>query len=95
MRKSGEPYIIHPLGVATILSQLQLDELTLAAAFLHDVVEDTDYTVEDIANLFGPKIASLVDGLTKISEVMGSNTTKQAESFRKMILTLADDVRVI
>ena len=94
-RKSGEPYIIHPLGVATILSQLQLDELTLAAAFLHDVVEDTDYTVEDIANLFGPKIASLVDGLTKISEVMGSNTTKQAESFRKMILTLADDVRVI
>ena len=79
-RKSGEPYILHPLAVAKIAVK---------------VVEDTDYTVEDIANLFGPKIASLVDGLTKISEVMGSNTTKQAESFRKMILTLADDVRVI
>lgn len=95
-RKSGEPYILHPLAVAKIaVREIGLGTKSAVAALLHDVVEDTDYTVEDIANLFGPKIASLVDGLTKISEVMGSNTTKQAESFRKMILTLADDVRVI
>ena len=95
-RKSGEPDILHPLAVAKIaVKEIGLGTKSAVAALLHDVVEDTDYTVEDIANLFGPKIASLVDGLTKISEVMGSNTTKQAESFRKMILTLADDVRVI
>ena len=95
-RKSGEPYILHPLAVAKIaVKEIGLGTKSAVDALLHDVVEDTDYTVEDIANLFGPKIASLVDGLTKISEVMGSNTTKQAESFRKMILTLADDVRVI
>ena len=95
-RKSGEPYILHPLAVAKIaVKEIGLGTKSAVAALLHDVVEDTDYTVEDIANLFGPKIASLVDGLTKISEAMGSNTTKQAESFRKMILTLADDVRVI
>ena len=95
-RKSGEPYILHPLAVAKIaVKEIGLGTKSAVAALLHDVVEDTDYTVEDIANLFGPKIASLVDGLTKISVVMGSNTTKQAESFRKMILTLADDVRVI
>lgn len=95
-RKSGEPYILHPLAVAKIaVKEIGLGTKSAVAALLHDVVEDTDYTVEDIANLFGPKIASLVDGLTKISEVMGSNTTKQAESFRKMILTLADDVRVM
>lgn len=95
-RKSGEPYILHSLAVAKIaVKEIGLGTKSAVAALLHDVVEDTDYTVEDIANLFGPKIASLVDGLTKISEVMGSNTTKQAESFRKMILTLADDVRVI
>ena len=95
-RKSGEPYILHPLAVAKLaVKEIGLGTKSAVAALLHDVVEDTDYTVEDIANLFGPKIASLVDGLTKISEVMGSNTTKQAESFRKMILTLADDVRVI
>lgn len=95
-RKSGEPYILHPLAVAKIaVKEIGLGTKSAVAALLHDVVEDTDYTVEDIANLFGPKIASLVDGLTKISEVMVSNTTKQAESFRKMILTLADDVRVI
>ncbi|MFR5659255.1 MAG: HD domain-containing protein [Butyricimonas faecihominis] len=95
-RKSGEPYILHPLAVAKIaVKEIGLGTKSAVAALLHDVVEDTDNTVEDIANLFVPKIASLVDGLTKISEVMGSNTTKQAESFRKMILTLADDVRVI
>ena len=95
-RKSGEPYILHSLAVAKIaVKEIGLGTKSAVAALLHDVLEDTDYTVEDIANLFGPKIASLVDGLTKISEAMGSNTTKQAESFRKMILTLADDVRVI
>lgn len=95
-RKSGEPYILHPIAVAKVAAtEIGLGTKSVIAALLHDVVEDTDYTVEDIANLFGPKIASLVDGLTKISEVMGSDTTKQAESFRKMILTLADDVRVI
>lgn len=95
-RRSGEPYILHPIAVAKITAkEIGLRTKSVVAALLHDVVEDTDYTVEDIANLFGPKIASLVDGLTKIREVMGSDSSKQAESFRKMILTLADDVRVI
>ncbi len=95
-RRSGEPYIMHPLAVAKIAtSEIGLGTTSVIAALLHDVVEDTDYTVEDISNLFGPKVASIVDGLTKISGVMGSDTSQQAESFRKMILTLADDVRVI
>lgn len=95
-RRSGEPYIMHPLAVAKIATkEIGLGRTSVIAALLHDVVEDTDYTVEDISNLFGPKVASIVDGLTKISGVMGSDTSQQAESFRKMILTLADDVRVI
>lgn len=95
-RRSGEAYIMHPLAVAKIVSQeIGLGTTSVISALLHDVVEDTDYTVEDISNLFGPKVASIVDGLTKISGVMGSDTTRQAESFRKMILTLAEDVRVI
>lgn len=95
-RRSGEPYILHPIAVARIAAkEIGLGTKSVVAALLHDVVEDTDYTVEDISSLFGPKIASLVDGLTKISEVMGADASKQAESFRKMILTLADDVRVI
>jgi len=95
-RKSGEPYILHPIAVAKIATkEIGLGTKSVMAALLHDVVEDTDYTVEDIANLFGVKIASLVDGLTKINEVMGSSSSQQAESFRKVILTLADDVRVI
>ena len=95
-RRSGEPYIMHPLAVAKIATkEIGLGTTSVISALLHDVVEDTDYTVEDIANLFGPKVASIVDGLTKISGVMGSDTSQQAESFRKMILTLADDVRVI
>ncbi len=95
-RRSGEPYIMHPLAVAKIATkEIGLGTTSVVAALLHDVVEDTDYTVEDIANLFGAKVASIVDGLTKISGVMGSDTSQQAESFRKMILTLADDVRVI
>ena len=95
-RRSGEPYIMHPLAVAKIATkEIGLGTTSVISALLHDVVEDTDYTVEDISNLFGPKVASIVDGLTKISGVMGSETSQQAESFRKMILTLADDVRVI
>lgn len=95
-RRSGEPYIMHPLAVAKIATkEIGLGTTSVISALLHDVVEDTDYTVEDISNLFGPKVASIVDGLTKISGVMGSDTSQQAESFRKMILTLADDVRVI
>lgn len=95
-RRSGEPYIMHPLAVAKIATkEIGLGTTSVISALLHDVVEDTDYTVEDISNLFGPRVASIVDGLTKISGVMGSDTSQQAESFRKMILTLADDVRVI
>ena len=95
-RKSGEPYILHPIAVAKIAAkEIGLGTKSVVAALLHDVVEDTDYTVEDISNLFGPKIASIVDGLTKISEVMEANTTQQAETFRKVLLTLAEDVRVI
>lgn len=95
-RRSGEPYILHPIAVATIAAkEIGLGTTSVISALLHDVVEDTDYTIEDIANLFGDKVASIVDGLTKISEVTGQNSSKQAESFRKMILTLADDVRVI
>lgn len=95
-RRSGEPYIMHPLAVAKIATkEIGLGTTSVISALLHDVVEDTDYTVEDISNLFGPKVASIVDGLTKISGVMGSEISQQAESFRKMILTLADDVRVI
>lgn len=95
-RRSGEPYIMHPLAVAKIATkEIGLGITSVIAALLHDVVEDTDYTVEDIAGLFGSKVASIVDGLTKISGVMGADTSQQAESFRKMILTLADDVRVI
>ncbi|MDR2414352.1 MAG: RelA/SpoT family protein [Odoribacteraceae bacterium] len=95
-RKSGVPYILHPIAVAKIASvEIGLGTKSVMAALLHDVVEDANYTIEDISMLFGPKIASLVDGLTKISGVMGMNTTKQAENFRKIILTIADDVRVI
>ena len=95
-RRSGEPYIMHPLAVAMIATkEIGLGTTSVISALLHDVVEDTDYTVEDISHQFGPKVASIVDGLTKISGVVGSDSSQQAESFRKMILTLADDVRVI
>ncbi len=92
-RKSGEPYIIHPLSVAKIVvSEIGLGTKSAIAAILHDVVEDTDYTLQDIENMFGAKVATLVDGLTKLS---GAYDSKQATNFRKMLLTLSDDVRVI
>jgi len=95
-RKSGEPYIIHPISVARIVSQeIGLGARSVTCSLLHDVVEDTDYTLEDIQQLFDEKIASIIDGLTKISGVFDSKSSIQAENFRKMLLTLSDDIRVI
>jgi GTP diphosphokinase / guanosine-3',5'-bis(diphosphate) 3'-diphosphatase len=95
-RKSGEPYIWHPIEVAKIVSEeIGLGTKSVICSLLHDVVEDTDYTIEDISQLFGPKIASIIDGLTKISHVFDKESSLQAENFRKMLMTLSDDVRVI
>lgn len=96
-RLSGEPYIMHPLAVAQIAcEEIGLGSTSICAALLHDVVEDTDYTVEDISNIFGPKIAQIVDGLTKISGgIFGDKASAQAESFKKLLLTMSDDIRVI
>ena len=95
-RRSGEPYMLHPIAVAQIaVDEIGLGAKSVIAALLHDVVEDTDYTVEDIEHIFGAKIASRVDGLTKMSGVFNADTSEQAEYFRKVLLTLSDDVRVI
>ena len=96
-RLSGEPYIMHPIAVAQIAcSEIGLGSTSICAALLHDVVEDTDYTVEDISNIFGPKIAQIVDGVTKISGgIFGDKASAQAESFKKLLLTMSDDIRVI
>ncbi|MDD4514817.1 RelA/SpoT family protein [Massilibacteroides sp.] len=96
-RRSGEPYILHPLAVARIVcKEMGLGSTSICSALLHDVVEDTEYTVEDINNMFGPKIAQIVDGLTKISGgIFGEQASAQAENFRKLLLTMSDDIRVI
>jgi GTP pyrophosphokinase len=95
-RKSGEPYIYHPIAVAHIAAkEIGLGTTSIICALLHDVVEDTDYTLKDIEKLFGKKIAQIIDGLTKIQDVFDKNVSLQAENFRKMLLTLSDDVRVI
>ncbi|HCV15742.1 MAG TPA: GTP pyrophosphokinase [Rikenellaceae bacterium] len=95
-RRSGEPYIIHPISVAQIVVQeIGLGYKSIVAALVHDVVEDTEYTLEDIERLFGAKVASLVDGLTKIKSAIDSKTSGQAENFKRILLTLNDDVRVI
>ncbi|MDO9634070.1 MAG: RelA/SpoT family protein [Paludibacter sp.] len=96
-RRSGEAYILHPLAVARIVStEIGMGSTSICSALLHDVVEDTDYTVEDIQNLFGPKIAQIVDGLTKISGgVFAEHASAQAENFRKLVLTMSEDIRVI
>lgn len=96
-RLSGEPYIMHPLAVARIcVREIGLGSTSICSALLHDVVEDTDYTTEDIRNLFGDKIAQIVDGLTKISGgVFGEHASEQAENFRKLLLTISDDIRVV
>lgn len=96
-RRSGEPYILHPIAVARIACcEIGLGSTSICSALLHDVVEDTDYTVEDIENLFGHKIAQIVDGLTKISGgIFGDRASAQAENFKKLLLTMNDDIRVI
>ncbi|MBP3843058.1 MAG: bifunctional (p)ppGpp synthetase/guanosine-3',5'-bis(diphosphate) 3'-pyrophosphohydrolase [Prevotella sp.] len=96
-RLSGEPYIMHPIAVAKIVcSEIGLGSTSICAALLHDVVEDTEYTVEDIENMFGAKIAQIVDGLTKISGgIFGEQASAQAENFKKLLLTMSEDIRVI
>lgn len=96
-RLSGEPYIMHPIAVAQIAcGEMGLGSTSICAALLHDVVEDTDYTVEDIENIFGAKVAQIVDGLTKISGgIFGDQASAQAENFKKLLLTMSDDIRVI
>ena len=95
-RKSGEPYIYHPIAVAHIAAkEIGLGTTSIICALLHDVVEDTDYSLKDIEKLFGAKVSKIIDGLTKIQDVFDKNVSMQAENFRKMLLTLSDDVRVI
>ncbi|MBP7808678.1 MAG: bifunctional (p)ppGpp synthetase/guanosine-3',5'-bis(diphosphate) 3'-pyrophosphohydrolase [Bacteroidia bacterium] len=95
-RKSGEPYIYHPIAVAHICAEeIGLGATAIVCALLHDTVEDTDLTLEDIKGLFGPKVAAIIDGLTKISGVIDQSSSIQAENFRKVLLTMAEDIRVI
>ena len=95
-RKSGEPYIYHPIAVAHIAAkEIGLGTTSIICALLHDVVEDTDYSLKDIEKLFGEKVSKIIDGLTKIQDVFDKNVSMQAENFRKMLRTLSDDVRVI
>ena len=96
-RRSGEPYILHPIAVARIASQeMGLGSTSICAALLHDVVEDTEYTVEDIERAFGRKVAQIVEGLTKISGgIFGDQASAQAENFRKLLLTMSEDIRVV
>ena len=95
-RKSGEPYIYHPIAVAQIAAEeIGLGTTSIVCALLHDVVEDTSVTLQDIEEQFGKKVVRIIDGLTKISGIFDPNSSMQAENFRKMLLTLADDVRVI
>ena len=95
-RKSGEPYIFHPIAVARIcIDEMGLGPTAVVCALLHDTVEDTHITLEDIEDLFGPKVRLIIDGLTKIPEVFDENASVQAENFRKMVLTISDDIRVV
>lgn len=95
-RESGEPYLMHPLAVAELVTQLRLDEASICAGLLHDTVEDTDTTVAEVSGLFSPQVAQLVDGLTKISKInFHSREERQAENFRKMIVAMSTDIRVI
>src|SRR6187397_2774365 len=96
VRHSGEPYLIHPLAVADFLADLKLDVVAVASGLLHDVVEDTLTTIERITELFGPEVAHVVEGVTKISTIpFSSSEERQAENFRKMLLAMVDDIRVI
>src|SRR6201997_5584953 len=96
LRHSGEPYLIHPLAVADLLADMKLDVAAISAGLLHDVVEDTLTTIERIQELFGPEVAHVVEGVTKISAIRFSTSEeRQAENFRKMLLAMVDDIRVI
>ena len=96
LRESGDPYYSHPIEVAGILTKFKLDSASIIAALLHDTVEDTDTTVEEVRQLFGDQVASLVDGLTKLAMIeLKSTNSKQAENFRKLLLAMSDDVRVL
>ena len=96
VRHSGEPYLIHPLAVADFLADMKLDAVAIAAGLLHDVVEDTLTTIERIEELFGPEVAHVVEGVTKISAIpFSSSEERQAENFRKMLLAMVDDIRVV
>jgi len=96
LRKSGEPYVIHPLNVALIITQFKLDQASIVTGLLHDVVEDTGVSLEEIQGLFGAEVARLVDGVTKVSKItFSSREEKQAENFRKMIIAMAHDIRVV
>lgn len=95
-RKSGEPYYIHPIEVAKILAELKLDKISILSGLLHDVVEDTDTTIDEIATLFGERVALIVDGVTKIGKYQfNSETEAKVENFRKLIVSTAKDIRVI
>src|SRR6187431_976267 len=96
VRHSGEPYLVHPLEVASILADMRLDPVAIASGLLHDVVEDTLTTIERIQEHFGPEVAHVVEGVTKISAItFSSSEERQAENFRKMLLAMVDDIRVI
>src|SRR5947199_323525 len=96
VRKSGEPYLIHPLEVSHLLTLLRLDEASIVTGLLHDTVEDTLATLQEIESLFGAEVALLVDGVTKLSQIhFDTDEHKQAENFRKMLVAMAKDIRVI
>ncbi len=96
MRKSGEPYLIHPIAVSEILAELGMDEETIIAGLLHDVIEDTDYTMKQMSEDFGDEIANLVDGVTKLGALkFDSKEERQAENLRKMFLAMSKDIRVL
>src|SRR5881394_3875815 len=95
-RASGEPYVVHPLEVATVLAEMKLDPAAIAAGLLHDAVEDTPVTIEEIEKLFGEQVAHIVEGVTKIEKInLANREERQAENVRKMVLAMVDDIRVV